>query len=53
MNLNNESFMMASEEGNADDAEQMKANNQNTILVRVETSPEDIHGMQLIVMVME
>ncbi len=30
---------------NADDAEQMKANNQNTILVRVETSPEDIHGM--------
>ena len=23
----------------------MKANNQNTILVRVETSPEDIHGM--------
>ena len=30
---------------NADDAEQLKANNQNTILVRVETSPEDIHGM--------
>jgi pyruvate,orthophosphate dikinase len=30
---------------NANDAEQMKANNQNTILVRVETSPEDIHGM--------
>ncbi|MFM8423391.1 MAG: pyruvate, phosphate dikinase, partial [Candidatus Fonsibacter sp.] len=30
---------------NADDAEQIKANNQNTILVRVETSPEDIHGM--------
>ncbi len=30
---------------NAEDAEQMKANNQNTILVRVETSPEDIHGM--------
>jgi pyruvate,orthophosphate dikinase len=30
---------------NAEDAEQMKANNQSTILVRVETSPEDIHGM--------
>ena len=30
---------------NAEDAEQMKDNNQNTILVRVETSPEDIHGM--------
>jgi pyruvate,orthophosphate dikinase len=30
---------------NADDSEQMKANNQNTILVRIETSPEDIHGM--------
>jgi pyruvate,orthophosphate dikinase len=29
----------------ADDAETLKAQNQKTILVRLETSPEDIHGM--------
>ena len=29
----------------ADDAESLKAQNQKTILVRLETSPEDIHGM--------
>ncbi len=29
----------------ADDAERMKNQNEDTILVRVETSPEDIHGM--------
>ena len=29
----------------SDDAERLKALMQNTILVRVETSPEDIHGM--------
>jgi pyruvate,orthophosphate dikinase len=29
----------------ADDAEALKAQNQKTILVRLETSPEDIHGM--------
>ncbi len=29
----------------ADEAEQMKAKGNNVILVRVETSPEDIHGM--------
>ena len=29
----------------ADDAEMLKAQNQKTILVRLETSPEDIHGM--------
>ena len=29
----------------SDDAERLKASMQNTILVRVETSPEDIHGM--------
>jgi len=30
---------------NADEAEQMKAKGHKVILVRVETSPEDIHGM--------
>ena len=29
----------------SDDAERLNASMQNTILVRVETSPEDIHGM--------
>ena len=29
----------------ADDAEALKSQNQKTILVRLETSPEDIHGM--------
>lgn len=29
----------------SDEAEQMKAQGQNVILVRIETSPEDIHGM--------
>jgi len=29
----------------ADDAETLKSQNQKTILVRLETSPEDIHGM--------
>ena len=29
----------------ADDAEKLKTQNQKTILVRLETSPEDIHGM--------
>jgi pyruvate,orthophosphate dikinase len=29
----------------ADDAQALKEKNQNSILVRVETSPEDIHGM--------
>ena len=29
----------------ADDAEKLKSQNQKTILVRLETSPEDIHGM--------
>ena len=29
----------------ADDAEALKSKNQKTILVRLETSPEDIHGM--------
>src|SRR5260370_31129937 len=29
----------------ADDAESLKAQGRNVILVRVETSPEDIHGM--------
>jgi len=29
----------------SDDAERLNATRQNTILVRVETSPEDIHGM--------
>ena len=30
---------------NSDEAEQLKNNDQKVILVRVETSPEDIHGM--------
>jgi pyruvate,orthophosphate dikinase len=30
---------------NSDEAEQLKAQGQDVILVRVETSPEDIHGM--------
>ena len=29
----------------SDEAERLNAMMQNTILVRVETSPEDIHGM--------